>query len=116
MTLRFFFFERMSSASFSKRGPTTTSRNMSFSASTAAASTQTLNGTIPPKADSGSVSFALRNAFSAVSPSPTPQGLVCLMMAHAVFGRSQTSAHAASRSRMLLYESSLPWCWISLPR
>jgi len=52
----------------------------------------------PPNADTGSHAKALRYASSVEPPSPTPQGLVCLMMAQTVSSNSYASCQAASAS------------------
>jgi len=54
---------------------------------------------------------AAANAFSRVSPIATPHGLLCLTMTAAGASNSRASRQAASRSRMLLNDSSLPCNW-----
>ena len=73
-------------------------------------STTVLNATTPPNADCGSDDNAFLNASSAVPAMAMPQGVVCLMIAQAGTLCHNEAVHiAASRSRMLLKESSLPW-------
>ena len=104
-----FFAARISWAPAVKVGATIASTNCETIAAAASASTGTLSPITPPYAETGSVSRALPYASAAVSPSPTPQGLLCLMIAQAGVSNSATSESAASRSTMLLNESSFPW-------
>ena len=63
---------------------------------------------MPPNADMGSHSQARAYASWALAPIAVPQGFVCLTMTQAGSGSSVARRQAASRSRMLLNESSLP--------
>ncbi len=64
---------------------------------------------MPPNADMGSHSQARVYASSGWAPIAVPQGFVCFTITQAGSGSSVTRRQAASRSRMLLNESSLPW-------
>ena len=65
--------------------------------------------TTDPNADTGSVARAFRNASTIEGATASPQGVVCLMMAHAGrLAQAATVATAASRSSRLLNDSSLP--------
>ena len=77
-----------------------------------ARSTTVLNAITEPKAETGSVECALRNASAAAPATAMPQGVVCLMMQQAGrLGQLATAHIAASRSSRLLKESSFPWRW-----
>src|ERR1019366_8529822 len=74
---------RISSASGSKAGATTTSVNTVATCSAIAAVTGRLVATTPPNADWGSHAWASRYAWAMSAPTAIPQGLACLMMATA---------------------------------
>jgi hypothetical protein len=63
----------------------------------------------PPKIEIGSQALALRKeSAKEVFDKATPQGLLCLMATVAISENSSTVLNAASASRILLKESSLP--------
>src|SRR5262249_16284298 len=112
---RTFFFHvgrvvSISNAAGAKSGAMTHSTNRpgSVNCMAVASSTGRLKLMTPPKALSGSPSYALRKASSCVAPTAQPQGLLCLMTAAAGRENSRTRFSAASRSSRLLNESSLP--------
>ena len=110
ITLKFFFVLSCSSASSSKEGAITTSKNIEVNFSANFKLIFFVKATMPPKADSGSQSSALSQASSRVVPSATPQGFVCLIITAALTSKnSETIFNAAVASTMLLYESSLPF-------
>jgi hypothetical protein len=95
----------MAIASSVASGAMMTSVKMSVIARAASASSVRLSATMPPKADVVSQASALRYAATRLSPSATPHGLACLMMAQAAVragSNSATHSKAASVSLMLL--------------
>ena len=77
----FLLADRMSSASSSKPGATTTSVNTSAICRAIAAVTGPLAAMTPPKAEAGSQACALAWASARSVPMAMPHGLECLMMA-----------------------------------
>ena len=77
----FLLADRMSSASSSKPGATTTSVNTSAICRAIAAVTGPLAAMTPPKAETGSQACALAWASARSVPMAMPHGLECLMMA-----------------------------------
>jgi len=91
-------------------GAITISKKKSLSSLAVASSTGRLKAITPPKNDTGSQALALRNESASDSiDSATPQGLLCLIATVAMSENSKTVLSAASPSKMLLKESSLPW-------
>ena len=87
----FFLAVRIASASGSKSGAATTSVKMSLTVSAIAAVTGRLVAMTPPKADSGSHSWARRctaSIGSSGAPAAMPHGLACLMIATAGASKS----------------------------
>ncbi len=98
-------------ASGSKPGATIASRNrpgMHIN-SAVARSTGRLRPTMPPKALTGRPRRRLSKAVARSSPTAAPQGLLCLRTQAAGSSNRRINRRALSRSRMLLYDSSLPW-------
>jgi hypothetical protein len=96
-------------ASGVKLGAMTISRKISLSSLAVSSSTGRLKAMTPPKIDTGSQALALRNESARDFPdSATPQGLLCLMATVAMSANSSTVLSAASASRMLLKDNSLP--------
>ena len=95
-------------ASPSKPGAITASTKTPASFWAVASSTLRFRATMPPKADIGSHSQARSQAWSGPAPTAVPHGFVCFTITQAGSLNSVTSRQAASRSRMLLKESSLP--------
>ncbi len=94
----FFLACRISSASGSKPGATTTSVNTGAICSAAAFVMTRLAAMTPPYADTGSVACARAWAWAMSSPTAMPQGLACLMTATAGPSWSCAARHAASAS------------------
>src|SRR6185437_12161870 len=107
-TRRFFFAASASRAAGEYDGATTHSRNVSTSRRASASSISRLIATMPPNALVGSHARARAYAAARSSPAATPHGLLCLTITAAGAAISSTRPSAASRLRMLLYESCLP--------
>ena len=98
---RFFLAERISRASGSNAGATTTSVNTSFTWAAMAAVTGRLAAITPPNAETGSHAWALACACAMSVPSSVtarPHGLACLTIATAGTGWSKAARTAASAS------------------
>ena len=96
-------------ASGVKLGAMTISRKISLSSLAVSSSTGRLNAITPPKIETGSQALALRNeSASDFFDNATPQGLLCLIATVAISENSKTVLNAASASKMLLKDSSLP--------
>ncbi len=94
----FFFFVSSSTASSLKAGATTTSVKTSAICAAAAASISPLAAMTPPKALTGSHSWARRCASAIEAPTAMPQGLACLMIATHGSAKSCAALQAASAS------------------
>ena len=70
---------------------------------------------MPPKAEVGSVLYALSYAASVSAATATPQGFACLTMTQAGSANWRTHSNAVSPSAMLLYDSVLPCSCVALP-
>src|SRR5690606_27698563 len=93
-----------------KTGATTASTNRSAAASAVAndSSTGRLTAITPPNADTGSDASAAGKAAAAVGPIASPQGDRCLTTTTAGRRNDSAARQAASRSRRLVYDNSLP--------
>ena len=105
----FFFLANTARASSEKPGAMTASTNISAMVAAVSPSTSRFRPITPPNALVGSQSRAATYASRGVAARATPHGLLCLMMQQAGSSKARTTSSAASRSTMLLYESSLPW-------
>ncbi len=108
MTRRFFLVRSFSSAPDSNSGATTTSVNVSSSASAVASVIARFSPTIPPNALNGSQSCARVYADSMSSATAKPHGFACLMTTAAGAENWFTNDQAASASSTLRYDNSLP--------
>src|SRR6185312_13564968 len=96
-------------------GAITASMNVDAIALAVSASRVRLSPTMPPKAESGSVSRARTYASAIEAPVAVPHGFVCLITAAAGSLNSSTIRRAASRSSRVVYDSSLPWRIVAAP-
>src|SRR5687768_4733944 len=93
-----------------KLGAMTISRKMSLSSPAVSSSTGRLKAITPPKIETGSQALALRKeSANEFFDKATPHGLLCLMATVAISENSRTVLNAASASKILLKDSSLPW-------
>ena len=94
----FFLRLRISTASGSKSGATTTSVNTGAICSAAAAVSVRLVAMTPPNAETGSQACALACASATSAPTAIPHGLACLMIATVGASWSCAARQAASAS------------------
>ena len=89
---------RISSASGSNSGATTTSVKISATCRASPAVTGAFTAITPPNADSGSQACALRCASATSAPIAIPHGLECLMIATHGCAKSDAARRAAAAS------------------
>ena len=107
----FFFSVNFSIASPEKSGATRHSMNSFDINSAVSPSTGRFTAITEPNALTGSVAKARLYASASESPTPSPHGVVCLMIATAGRGdlaKGDRLSNAPSKSRILLYERSFP--------
>ncbi len=102
------FSSKVPSAVGEKLGAAMASINNELSALTNASSTIRLTAITPPNAETGSDASALGKASAIESAVAMPVGVRCLTMTTVGVVKLLTARHAASTSRMLLYDNSLP--------
>ena len=102
------FARSASNAPSSYSGAITSSMNCSASSPASSALTGRLSASTIPYAETGSASWARRNASSIERETATPAGFACLTTTAAGSWNSPSSRRAAERSLRLLNESCLP--------
>ena len=108
-TRRFFFFENTFNEPASKDGAIMISKKILFIFSARSTEHFLLSATTPPNADKLSTLKAIEKASFIFFPIPTPQGELCFTITQAGdFSNSDKHCKAASPSKKLLYDNSLP--------
>ncbi len=106
--IRFFLHLRVSRAFSVYSGAMITSKNILFISSATASSIVPLAINTPPNADTGSQARAAVHASAMVAREAMPQALLCFSIAKVGSSKSLIRLTAASMSRRLLYDISLP--------